>query len=285
MVSTHEQTKAHADSALQRYLNEIGQVPLLTADEEKELAVKVRGGDEDSRQKFIEANLRLVVFIAKRYAQNDPEHFLDLIQEGNLGLFRAVERFDPKREHRFSTYATYWIRQAIGRALSRNRTVRLPEHVGDEIKQMRRARHHLYQILGRQPTASELAQELDMPEKKLRRIEEASQRIVSLDEPVHGDESDPVRLGEVLTDLDEPEPEFIVNQHLLRNQIREIVSELPVRERSMIQKRFGLEDGVPMTLAEVGKEFGVSRERVRQIQEAALERIRSRQGVLKQLEQ
>ena len=285
MVAINENTKIAAGSSLQRYLNEIGKVPLLTAEEEKKLARKVRRGDDEARQHFIEANLRLVVFIAKRYAQSDPELFLDLIQEGNLGLFRAVERFDPKLNHRFSTYATYWIRQAIGRAIARNRTVRLPEHVGDEIKQMRRARHTLYQSLGRQPTITELAHELGMTQKKLRRIEEASQRIVSLDEPVHGDDNDPVRLEEVLTDLDEPEPEFVVNQHLLRNQIREVVSELPARERAMIRKRFGLEDGVPMTLAEVGKEFGVSRERVRQIQEAALERIRSRHGVLKKLEQ
>lgn len=266
-------------STLSQYLREIGETPLLTPEGEKELGRRVQEGSEEARQQLIEANLRLVVHVAKRYARRRaPEELLDLIQEGNLGLFRAVARFDPTRGTRFSTYATYWIRQAIQRALVKQRTVRLPEHVVEDIGRMRKVRHRLYQELGRQPTTAELAAELGMPSAELEKLEEASLETVSLDTPIRGeDESEATELKNLLQDLDTPQPEFIASQRLLRRQIRGIVDGLPPRDRKIVQLRFGLESGVPKTLAEVAGEFGISRERVRQIQERALKRIRQRE--------
>lgn len=272
-------------STLTAYLREIGQTNLLTPEEEKQLGRRVRRGDEQARQHFIGANLRLVVSIAKRYARpSQPEEFLDFIQEGNLGLFRAVERFDPDKGARFSTYATYWIRQAIQRARTRQRTIRIPEHVLEDIGRMRQTRHHLYQELGRQPTSVELAAELEITERALERLEAASQETVSLDAPVHGEgESEATELKNLLQDLDAPQPEFIANQRLLRHQLRRIVAELPPRDQKIVSLRFGLADGFPRTLAEVAKEFGISRERVRQIQERALTRIRAQEGAASRL--
>lgn len=268
--------KAH--SALSLYLREIGKRKLLSRSDEQQLAKRIRRGDEAARQHFIEANLRLVVHVAKRYAtSNDPEELLDLIQEGNLGLFRAVERFNPARKTRFSTYAMYWIRQAIQRSLSRQRTIRLPENVLNEIMNMRRVRHRLYQDMGRQPVIEEIAAELGVPTKKVRHLEEVSQTIVSLDQPIKGkDADDEMQLGDLLTDLETPQPEFIVGQHMLRGQVRQVLQELPAREQMILKLRFGLDDtATPLTLAQIGKRFGISRERVRQIQETALQRIRS----------
>lgn len=264
-------------STLALYLREIGETKLLTPSEEKELAKRVRAGDESARQRFIEANLRLVVHVAKRYVpRGDPEALLDLVQEGNLGLFRAVERFDPSLGTRFSTYATYWIRQAIQRALAKQRTIRLPEHVLEGVTRMRKARHRLYQELGRQPTSAELAAELEITEDELLRLEEASLETVSLEKPIRGeDDEEAAELGALLQDLESPQPEFIANQRLLRHQVREVVRELPPRDRQIIKMRFGLEDGVPQTLAQVAGAFGISRERVRQLQERALKRIRA----------
>lgn len=275
----HRETHETAVSTLSLYLREIGERKLLAAEEEKELAVKVRKGDEKARQRFIEANLRLVVHIAKRYARrDDPELFLDLIQEGNLGLFRAAERFDPTRGTRFSTYATYWIRQAIQRALMKSRTIRIPERVLENISRMRKTRHRLTQELGRQPTSAELATELELSERELLKLEETSQETVSLEKPIRGgEEGEGAELGTVLADLDSPQPEFIANQRLLRHQVRNVVGELPPRDRKIVTLRFGLTTGVPKTLAEVAKEFGISRERVRQIQKRALERIRAKE--------
>lgn len=266
-------------STLTTYLREIAETKLLTPEEEKKLGRGVQRGDGKARQRLMEANLRLVVHIAKRYARgNQPDEFLDLIQEGNLGLFRAVDRFDPRMGTRFSTYATYWIRQAIQRALAKQRTIRIPEHVLEDIGRMRKARHRLYQELGRQPSSVELAAELDMTERDLERLEDASQETVSLDTPVHGeDESEAMELKNLLQDLETPQPEFIANQRFLRHQIRGIVSELPPRDQRIVSLRFGLQDGIPQTLAEVAKEFGISRERVRQIQERALGKIRTRE--------
>ncbi|TSC72673.1 MAG: RNA polymerase primary sigma factor [Parcubacteria group bacterium Gr01-1014_38] len=273
------ETHETAASTLSLYLREIGERKLLTADEEKELAVRLRQGDEEARQKLIEANLRLVVHVAKRYARRgDPELFLDLIQEGNLGLFRAVERFDPTMGTRFSTYATYWIRQAIQRALTKSRTIRIPEHVLEDISRMRKTRHRLTQELGRQPTFAELAAELELSEGELLKLEEAALETISLEKPIRsGEEGEEAELGAVLADLDSPQPEFIANQRILRRQVREIVDELPPRDRTIVTLRFGLTTGVPKTLAEVAKDFGISRERVRQIQERALERIRAKE--------
>lgn len=282
---THEEPRRRqkgekTPSTLALYLREIGETKLLTADEEKELARRVRAGDERARQRFIEANLRLVVHIAKRYVPHgDPDALLDLVQEGNLGLFRAVERFDPTMGTRFSTYATYWIRQAIQRALAKQRMIRLPEHVLEDVNRMRKTRHRLYQELGRQPTSEELASELEVTEDHLLRLEEASLETVSLEKPIRGeDDEGATELGNLLRDLESPQPEFIANQRLLRHQIRQVVEELPPRDRTIIRMRFGLENGIPKTLAQVAETFGISRERVRQIQERALKRIRKLEG-------
>ena len=272
-------------STLTTYLREIAETKLLTPEEEKELGRGVQRGDERARQRLMEANLRLVVHVAKRYARPyQPDELLDLIQEGNFGLFRAVERFDPRVGTRFSTYATYWIRQAIQRALAKQRIIRIPEHVLEDISRMRKARHRLYQELGRQPSSAELAAELDMTERELERLEEASQETVSLDTPVHGgDEGEATELKNLLQDLDTPQPEFIANQHFLRHQVRGIVSELPPRDQRIVSLRFGLQDGIPRTLAEVAKEFGISRERVRQIQERALGKMRTKEETVPRL--
>lgn len=267
--------------ALSLYLDEISQTPLLTAKEERQLAKKVQQGDEKARQKLIEANLRLVVHAAKRFAKNvDSETLLDLVQEGNLGLFRAVERFNPRFKTRFSTYAMYWIRQAIQRARARQPLIRLPENVMEQVQKMRGARHQLYQTLGRQPTTEELAAELDVPITKLRKLEEVSQNVVSLDQPIRGKEGEEeTQLGDLLEDLEAPQPEFMASQHMLRAQIRQILDQLPPREQKIIRLRFGLDDGIPMTLAEIGQQFNISRERVRQIQEQALNRVRTQENL------
>jgi len=277
------QDKIHT---LEMYLNEIGHQEILTSEQEKELAKRIQKGDEKARQKFIESNLRLVVYVAKRYVSaGETELLLDLIQEGNLGLFRAVEKFDPKRNVKFSTYAVYWIRQTIQRALSRHRAVRLPDNIMEEIRKMRRVRHELYQELGRQPTEAELAKELGTNEKRLSDLEEASQTVVSLDQPIKGgSEEDETLLGEVIEDVDAPQPEFMVSQHLLRNQIREAISKLPARQQAILKMRYGLDDGIPKTLEEVGREFDVSRERIRQIEAEAFDTIRS-QETAKQLQE
>jgi RNA polymerase primary sigma factor len=275
-----KQRSNQASSSLSMYLKEIGARPLLTADEEKSLARKVQKGDELARRKFIESNLRLVVHVAKRYGQiGDPEFLMDLIQEGNLGLFRAVDRFDPERGHRFSTYAMYWIRQAIQRALTRRLPIRLPEHIFDQVRKLRKVRHRLYQDLGRHPSVIEMAVELEMEEEYVRKLEEYSQETVSLDQPVRGNqEDDAAVLGEILRDLEAPQPEFIANQQILRAQVREIMEELPERHQAIVRMRFGLgDDEVPHTLEQVGKEFGVSRERIRQIQNSVFDRMRKRQ--------
>lgn len=272
-------------TALSLYLREIGQGKLLTPSEERALAERVQRGDEEARQRLVAANLRLVVYLAKRSVpRGDPDLLLDLIQEGNLGLFRAVERFDPKRGTRFSTYAAYWIRQAVQRALARSRIIRLPEHVLEQISRMRRTRHRLYQELGRQPTAEEFAAELAISRTELERLEELSLETVSLEKPIRGeDEEEATELGTLLRDLDAPQPEFIANQRILRNQVRMVIRLLPPRDRKILRLRFGLENGVPRTLAQVADTFGISRERVRQLQERALRRIREREQAFARL--
>jgi len=279
-----EHAHQSARPTLSTYLKEIGKAKLLTADQEKKLARRIKKGDEEARQEFIEANLRLVVSVAKRYASaRDPEMLLDLIQEGNLGLFRAVDRFKPQFKTRFSTYGTYWIRQAIQRSLGSHRTVRLPENVLADVRKMRRVRHELYQHLGRQPTSHELAIELEVKDSHLQRLEQASQDTVSLDQPIKGTEDDETRLGELLEDIDAPQPEMIVSQHLLHGQVRDTLTRLPQRQQKVLRLRFGLDDGHPKTLEEIGQEFGISRERVRQIQNDAFSRIRSHEKSLERL--
>ncbi len=266
-------------SNISAYLAEISRIPLLSAQGERELARRIHKGDERAHQAFIEANLRLVVHVARQYAGGDPEKLMDLIQEGNLGLFRAVDRFNPELGYRFSTYAMYWIRQAIRRYIMREPAIRLPEHVAADVNRMRRVRHTLFQELGRHPAADEVAAEMGVPEGHIHKLEEYSQATVSLDQAVGEDEDDGTMLGELLRDLEAPQPEFIASQHLLRARVRDVVSELPAKERDIVRMRFGLQDNIPHTLEEVGREFGVTRERIRQIQNKALERLRRHVGL------
>lgn len=268
-------------SSLTRYLREIGETPLLTPAEEQELAARIQRGDEEARQGMLLANLRLVVNIAKQYVpSNEPDLLMDLIQEGNLGLMRAVDRFKPEFQTRFSTYGVYWIRQAVLRALKSRRLVRLPENVFDRILEMQRTRQRLYQVLGRQPTPEELATEMKATLKEVNRLEEASSEIVSLERSVRGrDDEEETRLQDLLEDVDAPSPTDLAQDSLVRREVYAAVQTLPARERKIIDARFGLTTNEPKTLEEIGEEFGISRERVRQLQNIALERLRQRRGV------
>jgi len=260
---------------VQIYLKEIGKTPLLNATSERDIAKKVSQGDEEARQKLIKSNLRLVVSIAKRYAHRTPQlSILDLIQEGNLGLFRAVQKFDYRKGFKFSTYATWWIRQAITRSLADySRTIRIPVHMVETISKYTQAKRKLMQELGREPLAEEVAVELDTAVEKVRHIQKISQEVVSLESPV-GEEEDSV-LSEFLEDEKTLSPDQSVSRELLKDQIRSILDELTDREKKILELRFGLTDDVTHTLEEVGKVFGVTRERIRQIEAKALERIRA----------
>lgn len=269
-------------STLSRYLQEIGQTPLLTPEEEQSLAHRIQGfGDEAARQQMMRANLRLVVAIAKKYApSNDPEMLLDLIQEGNLGLMRAVDRFKPERNTRFSTYGVYWIKQAILRALKARRMVRLPENVVDRVLEMQRTKQSLYQILGRAPTSTELAKEMNLTLEHIHRLDEAATEVVSLDRAVRGgDSNEETRLAELLEDIEAPQPENMARTELIKGEIHRAVASLPAREKKILELRFGLSDNQPHTLEDIGHRFGISRERVRQLQNTALTRLRSRQNI------
>lgn len=259
---------------VQIYLKEIGKTPLLTSAEEREIAKKVSQGDEESRQKLIKANLRLVVSIAKRYVNRSPQlSILDLIQEGNLGLFRAVQKFDYRKGFKFSTYATWWIRQAITRALADySRTIRIPVHMVETISKYTQAKRKLMQELGREPLAEEIATEMSIDVEKIHHIQKISQEVVSLESPV-GEEEDSV-LSEFIEDEKTLSPDQSVSRELLKDQIRSILDDLTDREKKILELRFGLTDDVTHTLEEVGKVFGVTRERIRQIEAKALEKIR-----------
>ncbi len=265
----------HLPDAVQMYLKEIGKTPLLTTEDERELAKKIEKGDEESRRKFIQANLRLVVSIAKRYVNRTPNlSILDLIQEGNIGLSRAVDKFDYRRGFKFSTYATWWIRQAITRALAdQSRTIRIPVHMVETISKYTQAKRRLTQELGREPLAEEIAIEMSLPVDKIRHIQKISQDVVSLESPV-GDDDEDSTLSEFIPDEKNLTPSQVASQTLLRDRIREILIDLTPREQKILGMRFGLEDGVTHTLEEVGKEFGVTRERIRQIEAKALIRIK-----------
>lgn len=276
------QTTTKNGSILSQYLHEIGDTPLLTADQEQELARRIQEhNDEAARQLMMRANLRLVVNIAKKYSpSNDPEMLMDLIQEGNIGLMRAVDRFQPGRNTRFSTYGVYWIKQAILRALKGRRMVRLPENVVDRVLEMQRTRQRLYQILGRTPTNEEIADEIGASSQEMKRLEEASTEIISLDQTVRGtDDSEVTELGDLLEDIEAPQPEEVTRSEMVRDLMREAVGTLPARERRILEMRYGLLDNQPQTLEDIGREFGISRERVRQLQNSALSRLRSRQCV------
>ena len=265
----------HLPDAVQMYLKEIGRTPLLKGEDERELAKRIEKGDEEARRKFIQANLRLVVSIAKRYVNRTPNlSILDLIQEGNIGLSRAVEKFDYRRGFKFSTYATWWIRQAITRALAdQSRTIRIPVHMVETISKYTQAKRRLLQELGREPLAEEIAIEMDMPVEKIHHIQKISQDVVSLESPV-GDDDEDSTLSEFIPDEKNLTPAQTASQTLLKDKIKEILVDLTPREQKILGMRFGLEDGVTHTLEEVGKEFGVTRERIRQIEAKALARIK-----------
>jgi len=264
--------KEIANDSIRLYLCEIGRVKLLTAKEEVDLARRIAKGDQSAKSKLAEANLRLVVSIAKKYIGRGLS-FLDLIQEGNIGLFRAVEKFDPNRGFKFSTYATWWIRQAITRAIAdQARTIRIPVHMVETINKLTHAQRRLVQELGREPLVEELAAEMDMDVKKVRHIMKISQDIVSLEAPV-GTEEDS-KLGDFIEDDEALSPSESTNRQLIKENIHEMLQYLSPRERKIIEMRFGLKDGVGHTLEEVGKEFHVTRERIRQIEAKVLQKLK-----------
>ena len=260
------------EDPVRMYLKEIGKVPLLSADEEVELAKRMAEGDEDAKKRLAEANLRLVVSIAKRYVGRGML-FLDLIQEGNLGLIKAVEKFDYHKGFKFSTYATWWIRQAITRAIAdQARTIRIPVHMVETINKLIRVSRQLLQELGREPTPEEIAEEMDMPVDRVREILKISQEPVSLETPI-GEEEDS-HLGDFIQDDNVPVPADAAAFTLLKEQLVEVLSTLTDREQKVLRLRFGLDDGRARTLEEVGKEFNVTRERIRQIEAKALRKLR-----------
>ncbi len=270
--------------SVQMYLREIGKTPLLTSDEEKELAKRIEKGDIEARNKLIQANLRLVVSIAKRYIGRTPNlTLLDLIQEGNMGLARAVDKFDYRRGFKFSTYATWWIRQAITRALAdQSRTIRIPVHMVETISKYTQVKRRLFQDLGREPLPEEIAAEMGVDIEKIRHIIKISQDTTSFDAPV-GDEDEGSTLGDFIEDEKGITPIQSAALRLLGDQIKAIISDLQPREQKILRMRFGIDDGVTHTLEEVGNEFGVTRERIRQIEFKALEKIRQHEN-LKKLE-
>ena len=260
------------DDPVKVYLKEIGSFPLLSLDEEIELAERIMQGDEKAKKRLAEANLRLVVSIAKRYVGRGML-FLDLIQEGNLGLIKAVEKFDHTKGFKFSTYATWWIRQAITRAIAdQARTIRIPVHMVETINKVKKVQSQLLHKNGQEPSVEELAAELDMPYDKVREILKVAQEPISLESPI-GEEEDS-HLGDFIPDYDAPVPEEAATHTLLKEQLNEVLSTLTPREAKVLSLRFGIEDGRPRTLEEVGKEFNVTRERIRQIEAKALRKLR-----------
>ncbi len=258
------------------YFDEIGERPLLTREEEVQLAQRIEEGDEAAKEELAVANLRLVISIAKKY-RNFGLSFLDLIQEGNVGLMKAVEKFDWRKGYKFSTYATWWIRQAILRAITnRSRTIRVPAHMSELIRDINRVEREYIQEHGEEPKVEDLAEELDVSPEKIRHAKKTAQRTTSLDKPLSNEGSDTGVLGDIMPDNNLPNPEEESLQTLLKEQLKRLLHEvLTERERRIIQLRYGLEDYHPRTLNEVGKVFGISRERVRQIQKQAINKLKS----------
>jgi len=266
------EANVNIDDHVRMYLKEIGKVPLLSWEEENSLAALMEQGDEGAKKRLVSANLRLVVSIAKRYVGRGM-HFLDLIQEGNLGLIKAVEKFDYRKGFKFSTYATWWIRQAITRAIAdQARTIRIPVHMVETINKLLRVSKQLLQELGREPTADEIAKEMQLPPEKVREIMKLSQDPVSLETPI-GEEEDS-HIGDFIADHDLPAPDSAAASILLKEQLMNVLETLTDRERKVLVLRFGLDDGKARTLEEVGKEFNVTRERIRQIEAKALRKLR-----------
>ena len=262
----------NVDDPVKMFLKEIGKIPLLTYEQENELAERMVNGDAEAKKQLIESNLRLVVSIAKKYIGRGM-HFLDLIQEGNLGLIKAVDKFDQSKGYKFSTYATWWIRQAITRAIAdQARTIRIPVHMVETINKLIRTSRHLLQTLGREPTPEEIAAELEMPVEKVREVLKVAQEPISLETPVG--EEDESNLGNFIPDDDVPSPSEQAADVLLREHIEEVMQTLTPREAKVLKLRFGLQDGRMRTLEEVGKEFMVTRERIRQIEAKALRKLR-----------
>jgi len=272
-----------ADDSVRLYLREIGKIPLLTSEEELKLAHEVVAGDKRAKDKMAEANMRLVVSIAKRYVGRGLD-LLDLIQEGNTGLLRAVEKFDPDKGFKFSTYATWWIRQAITRAIAdQARTIRIPVHMVETINKLLRTQRRLTQELNREPTNEEIAKEMDIEVDKVEHIMKIKQDIHSLDQSVRDDEEDSV-LGDFVEDEDTITPEESATNQLLKEQVKDLLGSLSEREQKIIRLRFGLEDGKSHTLEEVGQEFSVTRERIRQIEAKALAKLRKHKDSKKLLD-
>ena len=271
-IGSGDDRASNVDDPVKVYLKEIGRVPLLTPEEEIELAIRIFDDDKQAKQRLAEANLRLVVSIAKRYVGRGMQ-FLDLIQEGNLGLIKAVDKFDYTKGFKFSTYATWWIRQAITRAIAdQARTIRIPVHMVETINKVKKTNSQLLHKNGRDPTAEEIAAELDMPVDKVREILRVAQEPVSLETPI-GEEEDS-HLGDFIPDDDAPAPADAASMLLLKEQLNDVLRTLTPREAKVLALRFGLEDGHPHTLEEVGSEFGVTRERIRQIEAKALRKLR-----------
>ena len=272
MEDTSAPTGVKINDPVRMYLKEIGRVNLLTADEEVKLALRIEQGDEVAKQQLAEANLRLVVSIAKRYVGRGMQ-FLDLIQEGNMGLMKAVEKFDYRRGFKFSTYATWWIRQAITRAIAdQARTIRIPVHMVETINKLIRIQRQLLQDLGREPLPEEIGAEMDMPTEKVRNILKIAQEPVSLETPI-GEEDDS-HLGDFIEDQDATSPADHAAYEMMKKQLENVLDTLTDREENVLRLRFGLDDGRTRTLVEVGKVFGVTRERIRQIEAKALRKLR-----------
>lgn len=272
-----------ADDSVRLYLREIGKIPLLTADEELELAQKVVSGDKRAKDKMAEANMRLVVSIAKRYVGRGLD-LLDLIQEGNTGLLRAVEKFDPDKGFKFSTYATWWIRQAITRAIAdQARTIRIPVHMVETINKLLRTQRRLTQELNREPTNEEIAKEMEIEVEKVEHIMKIKQEIHSLDQSIRDDEEE-TTLADFVPDEESKLPEEMAGEQLLKTQVKDMLSVLTEREQKILKLRFGLEDGKSHTLEEVGQEFSVTRERIRQIEAKALAKLRKHKDSKKLLD-